>query len=77
MIIIPGRPAEYAWILLYKNIQSGVVCKMTRLRVGPSRIRSSSPGSGKRFLFYSKSSRPTLMSNQSPVNWVPEYVPRG
>jgi hypothetical protein len=46
------------------------------LRAGRPRVRSSSPGRVKNFLF-SKSSRPALGSTQPPIQWEPGALSPG
>jgi len=53
---------------------AGVVGKMSRLRVGRSRVRI--PGKAGDF-FFPKLFRPTLGSNQPLIHWISEFFPGG
>jgi hypothetical protein len=55
------------------SIRDSIVGKATRLRAGGSRIQIPVEAI---FFLFSKTSRASPVSTQSPIQWAPEYFPR-
>jgi hypothetical protein len=58
------------------SIYRHILIDLKYLYPGRPRVRSSSPGKVKNFLFF-KSSRPALRSTQPPIQWVPGALSPG